>query len=126
LTASQKYRPLTQNIITWDKIEKYYLDQISSGFNRGNILALISYIQNNDIGKRVFGCTSFLGERLIVTIYNPAEWRRESLFIQYNIHTERWCFEYYPKPYEASEMIRYCDNNELVNRFCKFIEWLKW
>ena len=88
------------------------------------MLLLVKFIQNNHMDQRLFAYTSM--HKLVVTIYNPPEWNRESLHIEFNTNSKRWHFEYRPKPFEAIEMERYCPEEEGINKFCKYIEWLKW
>jgi len=94
------------------------------GFPYESMLALIRFIRKGNLDKKLFAYTSM--HNLVVTIYNPAELGRETLHITLNVNNMRWRFEYRPKPFEPSEMIRYCDDDELIVTFYKYINRLKW
>jgi len=88
------------------------------------MLELVRFIKNGDIGKRLFGYTSV--HKLVVSIYDPAEWNKEALHIEYNSHTKRFNFHYRPKPFEPIETERYYDEEVVVSKFLQYINWLKW
>jgi len=119
-----KYQPSYIKIVPWEEIEKRYVDLISCGWKMESMLNLVKHIKGNNLDKRLFAYTSL--DKLIVTIYNPGETGREELRIQFDQHTKRWHFEYYPKPFEPTEMERFYPEEEGINKFCEFIEWLKW
>jgi hypothetical protein len=124
MNALRKDRPWTAKIVPWEEIGKFYVDLVLKGLKLQSMVNLIKHIQNSDLKNRLHAYTSV--HKLVVTIYDPAETNREALHIELNPKTMRWHFEYFPKPYEPSEMIRYCDEDELINRFDKYVEWLKW
>ena len=119
-----KYKPKTVQIRPWEEIEKSYIDLVSHGFDFDSILGLIKFIRNNSFEDRLFGYTSL--EKLIITIYNPAEWHRESLHVGFDRHTKRWQFEYYSKPGEPIGFERYYSEEIGLEKFSQFIEWIKW
>ena len=121
---TRKHHPLIAKIVSWDEIEKRYADLVLHGLHFHNMIRLIQHVKNNGVNKRLFAYTSM--HKLVVTIYDPAEVNREALHIELNPHTMRWCFEYRPKPYEPVEMTRYCDDDELITRFSRYVEMLKW
>jgi hypothetical protein len=120
----QKHKPQTAKIVPWEEIEKRYIDLISNGLKLESILALVQFIRTNQLDKRLFAYTSMA--KLVITIYNPAEWNRESFHIQFNPHSKKWHFEYYPRPYDPTEAERYYPEEEGINKFCRYIELLKW
>ena len=120
----QKYRPQNAIIVPWNKIEEHYDDLISYGWRGEPILSLVKFIQTENLDKRLFAYTSM--DMLIITIYNPAEWNREALHIEFNNYSRRWHFEYFPKPNEPTEMERYYPEELGITKFCQFIEMLRW
>src|SRR4051812_27848456 len=121
----QKFKPIEQKIIPWEDIEKYYQNLISHGWMLENMVSLIQFIRNNNYDKRLFGYIVSL-EKLVITIYNPAELHRESLYIEFNRQNRRWHFEYFAKPYEREEAERYCDEEDGIKKFLQYIKWLNW
>ena len=121
----QKYKPLIAKIIPWEQIENYYDNLISHGFELESMLSLVKFIRTNGFDKKLFGYIVQL-EKLAITIYDPGEYYKETLYIEFNKSTQKWHFEYFPKPHEPSEAERYYDEDQGINKFCQFIEWLKW
>jgi len=124
MNKMSKYKPHSVDIGPWGKIEQRYVDLIEHEWRVEPMLSLVQFIINNGYDKRLSGYTSL--DRLVITIDDPAESHRESLFIQFNQHTRQWHFEYYSKPYDPVEMERYYPEEQGIDKFCQFIEWLKW
>lgn len=125
MKSSQAYNPTIRKTMPWDKIEQYYVNLISHGFELESMLSLVKHIKKDYPEGRLFGYI-YLLEKLAVTIYNPAEWHRENLHIEFNRNNRRWHFEYFPKPFEPSEHEKYYDEPEGIEKFDQFINWLKW
>jgi len=117
----EKYKAQTAKVVTWEEIEEKYANL---GLPFRSMLLLVKFIRNNQIDKRLFAYTSM--HKLVVTIYDPPEWNRESLHIEFNPYSKIWHFEYRPKPFEPSEAERYYPEEAGINKFCKYIELLKW
>ena len=81
-----KYKSRSVKIVPWETIEQRYIDLISHSWCVEPVLALVQFIRNNGYNERLFGYTSL--DRLIITIYSPAEWQRESLTIAFGRTTE--------------------------------------
>jgi len=111
-------------IVPWEEIEDRYKDLIAHNWLVEPMLNLVQFIINNGYDQKLYGYTSL--DRLVITIYDPAESHRESLHIQFNQHTRQWHFEYHSKPYERVEKERYYTEEQGIEKFCQFIEWLKW
>jgi hypothetical protein len=120
----EKYKPQIVKVAQWQQIEEYYTDLISHGWELESMLSLIRFIRNNNLDKRLFAYTSL--DKLVLTIYNPAEWHRESLHIEFERNLKKWHFEYHPKPNGPIEAERYYSEEDGINKFCQYIEWLKW
>jgi hypothetical protein len=65
-------------------------------------------------------------EILTVTIYNPAEWDRETFYIEFDNQNQRWHFWYRSKPNEPIEAERYYSKEDGIEKFYQYIDWLKW
>jgi len=120
----KKYKPQMIKIGPWEQIEAHYMSLISYGWKLESMVSLIRFIRNNGLDKRLFAYTSL--DKLVVTIYDPAESNRETLNIQFDRNNKKWHFEYSPKPFEPVEMERYYPEEDGIKKFCQFIEWLKW
>lgn len=117
-------KPQLVKIVPWEEIEERYRELIAHHWRIEPMLQLVEYIQASGMDKRLFAYMSV--DRLIVTIYNPAEWNNEALRIQFKQRDQQWRFEYLPKSFEQVEMERFCAENEGIDKFLQFIDWLKW
>jgi hypothetical protein len=124
MAAIRKPKSRTATIVPWDKIEEKYKSFISNGWELENMLSLIRFIRCNEYHKRLFAYTSM--DKLIVTIYNPAEFHREELHIELVPQLKQWHFEYFPKPDSPSEAKNNYPEDEGINKFCSYIDHLKW
>jgi len=118
------YNSVMAKTAPWQEIEDFYMGLISQGWKMYPMVSLIKFIRVSNLEKRLYAFTSL--DKLIVTIYNPAERDREALHIEFIQYSGKWHFEYFPKPYESKEMERYYPEEEGIDKFCQFIEWLRW
>ncbi|RWY53731.1 hypothetical protein [Mucilaginibacter gilvus] len=117
--------PNSTKIVSWDKIESRYLNLIEKyGWSLNGMLSLVRFIRSNDLHERLFAYTSL--DTLIITIYYPAEWHRETLHIRLDQVTQTWLFQYFPKPYEVVEFERAYPVEQGVEKFANYIKLLKW
>jgi len=119
-----KYQPVLITPRLWDEIESFYVDLILEGWELSDLLSLVKYIRQNDLSKKLFAFTSL--DKLIITIYNPAEFNRESLHIQYDMVRKLYIFKYYPLPYEPVEFERSYPGEVLLEKFQNLLGYLKW
>ncbi len=116
--------PQIVNTVSWELIERHYTDLIANGWLLEPMLSLIKFIKNNDLDKILFPYTSL--DTLVVTIYNPAEWHRESIHIQFKQQSETWHFEYFSRPGEPGKVERYYNSEDGISKFSQYIDYLKW
>jgi hypothetical protein len=100
----QKYKPQYAKIVPWEKIEERFTDLSESGSVLECMLALVKFIRNNGYANRLYEYTSM--HKLIVTIYDPAEWNRESLHIEIYHNSRQWYFQYFSHFEKLSEVQR--------------------
>ena len=119
-----KYQPVLITPRPWSEIEAFYVDLILGGWGLNDLLSLVKYVRQNDLDKKLFAYTSL--DKLIITIYNPAEFNRESLHIQYDATKKLYVFKYYPLPYEPIEFERIYSGEVLLEKFQNLLGLLKW
>lgn len=119
------YKPKIAKIIPWQEIASHYAKLISEGWRLIPMLDLVQYIRNNGFSERLYGYTTFY-DRLVITIYNPGEWDKESLSIAYNPDAKKFYFTYRAKPDALNEVARVCVEEGAITKFRQFIEWLNW
>ena len=125
MTINRKYKPFQTNAISWEDIEHFYNDLISKGWPLEAIIPLVQYIMNdNNLNQKLFPMTSL--DKLIISIYNPIEWQRETLHIHYEKEKNLWNFKYYPYPYQKVEHERNYSGELLVEKFQNYINMLGW
>lgn len=98
-----KYKPQTAKAHPWDEIENFYIDLNKNGWNNESIIKLVQHIKHTNLSSRLFAYTSH--DKLVISIYNPIEWNREALYIEFE------------RKYDADKGIEKFDN------FIKMINW---
>ncbi len=117
-------KPNTVGIRNWTEIEQFYTDLIMHGWKLDPLLELVRHIITTKLSERLFGSISL--SNLIVGIYNPMEWDREALHIEFNRQTQKWLFKYYPMPYKPIEFERQYPAEKGIEKFDNFIQMMKW
>jgi len=118
-----KYKPKLCKTRPWTEIE-YSFDNFFGGQNKNNLLKLVIHIQETGLANRLFALTSM--NKLVVGIYNPLEWDRETLHITYDTENSEWHFVYYSLPFQKPEFIRNYSNDKGIEKFDKFIRMIGW
>jgi hypothetical protein len=119
----RKYTPQYAKARPWEDIEEHFIN-LFSGAHKENIALLINHIITTEVSKRIFAYTSM--NKLIISIYNPIEWNREALHIEFDIYTQKWSFKYFPKPNEEEEFVRQYPLEVGIQKFDQFIGMVKW
>ncbi|MBX2956290.1 MAG: hypothetical protein KF846_09045 [Cyclobacteriaceae bacterium] len=120
-----RYKPQTAKARPWDDIEEHYVDLNKHGWGHERLLELVKRIKSSGLRDRLFAYTSI--DKLVVSIYDPIEWNREALHIQFDRQNQRWTFEYYAKPPGTKpESERQYSSDLGIDKFFKFIEGIKW
>ena len=120
----KKYKDQTAIVRSWAEIEQHYINLTKNGWDLKPMIELVQHIIKTKISERLFAYTSM--DKLVVGIYNPLEWNREVLHIEFDVHSQKWYFMYYPKPNEPIEFERQYDPGAGLDKFDKFIKLKKW
>lgn len=116
--------PRIVNVYSWDSIEEHYNNLNKLGWGHDKMITLIKHIKSTGLSSRLFASTSL--DKLIIGIYDPMEWDREALHIEFDRQNACWHFKYYPKPDEKIEFERKYDSQLGIEKFDSFIKMIKW
>jgi hypothetical protein len=119
-----KHKPQTAKARSWDEIEEHYVELNKKGWGHGPLLDLVRHINAGGLKDRLFACTSL--DKLVVSIYDPIEWDREALHIEFDRQNQRWDFKYISRPNEKPEFERQYDAELGLGKFDKFVSTMKW
>jgi hypothetical protein len=111
--------------MTWDDLERYYVDLNNNNWGHTRLLSLVRHIKNTGLSSRLFGSITML-DKLIVSIYDPIEWDREVLHIEFDRQNDTWYFQYYSRPNDKPEFERKYNADLGTEKFDKFISMIKW
>ena len=117
-----KYESSLTEVQTWDYIENRFSTDWCG--IQVNMLKLVRHIIVSGLSKRLYGSTSL--DKLIISIYNPIEYDRESIHISFDVLTRKWHFEYFSIPFQKSEFVRTCSEEKGIEKFQSFIEMIGW
>jgi hypothetical protein len=118
-----KYKALTAKVRPWPDIEQHYIDS-NNRSQLDPLLQLVRHIIATKLSDRLFAFTSMY--KLIVGIYDPMEWNREALHIEFDGQTQKWLFRYYPTPNRPVEFERQYAADKGIEKFDNFIKMMKW
>jgi hypothetical protein len=107
---------------SWDSIINTYKSIDENSYLK--MIELVSYIKNSDFKNKLFGTTSLT--KLIISIYNPMQFNRETLHIDFDPNSNKWHFQYFSLPFQDPEFIRTYDSNDGIRKFNQIIKFLKW
>ena len=107
----------------WDEIEERFRFS-RGGMHAENLGSLITHIRKSGLSNRLFAVASM--DKLIVSIYNPLEWNRESLHISFDVGKAEWHFEYRSMPFRSAEFVRNYPWELGAEKFDQFIELIGW
>ena len=108
----------------WTDIEHDYQKLVSQNWQIQPMVDLVKHIINSRLSDRLFAYTSL--DKLIVGIYDPLEPHRETLHIKFDGNTQKWLFEYYPKPFEPVEFQREYSFDKGIEKLEGFLKLIKW
>ncbi|MBX3241367.1 MAG: hypothetical protein KIT80_17790 [Chitinophagaceae bacterium] len=117
------YKPQTATVRPWDDIEEHFTKWFQGQY-QDNIATLVKHIKMSGLSQRLFGYTSM--DKLVVGIYNPMEWNREALHIEFDVEGQKWFFKFYPKPNKPAEFERQYPADKGIEKFDNFIKMVKW
>jgi hypothetical protein len=111
--------------MSWDELDKYYVDLNNRNWGHDRLLELVRHIKTTRVSDRLFGSISML-DKLIVSIYDPIEWNRETLHIEFDRTNDSWYFKYYSRPNEEPKFERKYNAELGIEKFDKFVSVIKW
>ena len=109
---------------SWAAIEQHYIDLNNHGWGHNRLLELVRHIKSSDLSKRLFAYTSL--DKLIITIYETIEPKREALHIEFDRELQKWSFKYYSKPDKSIEFERQYKADMGIEKFESFIKIINW
>jgi hypothetical protein len=119
-----KQKPQTAEARPWDEIEGHYIELNRQGWGHDRLLELVRHIKATGLVDRLYAYTSM--DKLVVSIYDPVEWNREALHIEFDRHSQRWDFKYISRPNEKPEFERQYSAELGLEKFDKFVLMIKW
>ena len=117
-----KYKPWNAKAQTWDFIENRFVTDFSGKHQR--MFELVKHIRHSGLTARLFGSTSM--DKLVVSIYDPIDYRKEALHINFDLFNEKWHFNYYAIPFQDPEFVRTYSADKGIEKFDSFIKMIKW
>ena len=121
---TKKYKPPTAKARSWDDIEYHYVDLNKQGWGHDRLLELVRHIKSTGLKDRLYAYTSL--DKLVVSIYDPIEWDREALHIEFDRLSQRWDFKYISRPNDKPEFERKYNAELGLEKFDKFVSMIKW
>ena len=122
MITKQKYKPWIAKHQSWDYIENRYITDF--GYCHLRLIELVRHIKSNSLSNRIFGSTSM--DKLVISIYEDIDYRRESLHITFNLDKKEWQFEYFALPYQEPEFQRIYPAEKGIEKFDNFIKMINW
>jgi hypothetical protein len=119
-----QYKPQLAKVRPWREIEEFYIELINHGWQVEPMLQLVKHIISSKLSERLFAYTS--ADKLVVGIYEPMEWNREALHIEFYGQEQKWFFKYHPKPNEPVEFERQYKAERGIEKFNNFIKMIGW
>jgi hypothetical protein len=123
MDSTGMYSPLLIKARPWGELQVYFDEQLD-GQNSGAMAMLIKHIISSGLNKRVFGISSL--DRIVISIYDPIQFDRESLHIAFDTVTQTWCFKYFSMPFKEAEWTRTYPKELGILKFDALIGLLRW
>src|SRR4051812_5363103 len=114
-----KHKPQIARSRPWDEIELHYVDLNKLGWGHDRLLELVRHIKSTELKDRLFAYISM--DKLVVSIYDPIEWDREALHIEFDRDNRRWDFKYISRPNEKPEFERQYNADLGLEKFDRFV-----
>lgn len=122
MTTKRKYKPWAAKAQSWNYIENRYITDF--GHYHFELIKLVRHIKQSKLSDRLFGSTSM--DKLVVSIYEELDYRKEALHITFNIYKNQWHFEYYAMPFQEPEFVRTYSADLGIEKFDNFIKMINW
>ena len=122
MKIKQKYKPWTSKAQSWDYIENRYVTDF--GHCHFKLIELVKHIKSTGLSNRLFGSTSM--DKLVISIYEELDYRKESLHITFNVDKEEWNLRYFALPFQEPEFERIYSADKGIEKFDNFIKMINW
>lgn len=122
MDGPEKYRPFYSKAQTWDFIESRFVADFGGRHQR--MIELVKHIRHTGLADRLYGSTSL--DKLVVSIYEQIDYRREALHIKYDLNHETWNFNYYAMPFQNAEFVRTYSADKGIEKFDNIIKMIRW
>lgn len=122
MTPKSKYQSWNAPAQTWDYIENRYIEDWKGKHER--LVELVRHIKNSNLKDRLFGSTSM--DKLVISIYDPIDYRKEAMHITFDLQNRKWNFRYIAMPFQEPEFVRTYDEEMGIEKFDNFIKMIKW
>jgi hypothetical protein len=107
---------------TWEYIENRFISDF--GDRHIKMIELIQYIRSSGIASRLFAYSSM--DKLVISIYETIDPRRDALHITFDLVVDKWRFVYYAKPYTDPEFERMYPPAKGIEKFDNFLHMIRW
>src|ERR1700721_2370823 len=107
---------------TWEYIENRFRTDFGGGYTK--IIELVQYIRNSGLAGRLYGYKSM--DKLVISIYDTIDPRKDALHISFDLNFNKWHFEYFAKPFVDPEFVRNYPAEEGLEKFDNFLKMIRW
>ncbi|QES91051.1 hypothetical protein [Rhizosphaericola mali] len=118
----KKYKPWAAKAQSWDYIENRYLTDFGNYHFR--FVELVKHIKSSGLSNRLYGSTSM--DKLVISIYEELDYRKEALHITFDLVQEKWHFEYFALPFQTPEFVRTYSADKGIEKLENFIKAINW
>lgn len=122
MTTKQKYIPNSTKAQSWDYIENRFVTDF--GHCHIKLIELVRHIKSSGLSDRLFGSTSM--DKLVVSIYDELDYRKESLHITFDLDKDKWNFIYFAMPFQEPEFVRTYSADKGIEKFDNFVKMINW
>lgn len=119
----KKYEPKLCRVSTWDNIQDRFDNYFGEQY-KNNIGRLVRHIKDTGLTNKLFGVAAM--DKLVIGIYNPLEWDRETLHVTFDAKNQQWKFVYYSLPFQAPEFVRLYSEDKGIEKFDNFMAMINW
>lgn len=123
MTLLNKYRPKLCKIRSWNEIEQDFNECFGEQY-RTTIAELVRHINTSGLADRLFGVMSM--DKLVIGIYDPVEWDRETLHVTFDTRKKEWHFVYHAMPFRPPEFVRTYPVEKGIGKFDNFVQIIGW
>ena len=116
------YEPTLTKAQTWEYIENRF--RTNFGGVHLKMAELVHHIRSSDLATRLFAYASM--DKLVVSIYENIDYRKEALHITFNLNSNEWNFQYFAVPFKDPEFERVYPCEKGIDKFDNFLKMIRW